>query len=256
MDIDKQLIRRRFARRFASYHERAVVQKEMARRLASMIRRRKTASSVCRGLEIGVGTGFLSARLLASYPDAAWYFNDLAPEAFGWVARYAGQKNAVFLAGDAESLVLPDNLDLLASASAIQWFEDIPAFFTKARAVLRPGGLLALGTFGPGNMCELNHVSGGGLGYPAPELLTQWLRHAGFCDRRIDAWEQNLVFPNASAVLRHIRETGVNAVSAPVWTPRRLRRLCDDYEHLFSHASGEGVTLTYRPLLLTAVRKS
>ncbi len=251
MNIDKQLIRQRFAKQFASYHEKAVVQREMARRLANMIGDAQSEHATRRGLEIGIGTGFLSARLLELYPGAHWYLNDLAPEAFAWVRPRETAANVSFLEGDAESVPFPGELDLIASASALQWFVDPASFFAKARAALRPEGLLALGAFAPGNMAEIQSLTGMGLPYPPTERLRSRLEEKGFQILAVDEWTQRLFFPNAAAVARHIRETGVNAVAPAVWTPRRWRRFHEDYERRFSDPSGR-FPLTYRPVLLLA----
>lgn len=253
MNIDKQLVERRFSKRFATYHRLAVVQKEMALRLSTAIAHRRADADILRGLEIGIGTGFLSTRLLEQYPTATWYFNDLVAQAFDWVSRQADQKHVAFLPGDAERIAFPEKLDLLASASAMQWFEDIPAFLSKASTALNPGGLLALGTFAPGNLDEVNRAAGSGLEYPSVDCLKQWLLATGFRGIHIECWEHALLFPNAAGVLRHLRDTGVNAVTSSIWTPRRLRCFCDNYERQFRRPNGN-VTLTYKPLLLTAVR--
>lgn len=254
MDIDKQLIGLRFANRLATYHRQAVVQKEMAWRLSAEIGHRKADAEGLRGLELGIGTGFLSIRLLDKYPSATWYFNDLVPQAFDWISK-GGTPNLIFcLPGDAEQITFPKELDILASASAMQWFENLPAFFTKAHAALKPGGLLALGTFAPGNLNEVRLTTGSGLEYPSVDRLEQWLLAAGFCGLHVDRWERALTFPNAAAVLRHLRDTGVNAVTSAIWTPHRLHRFCENYDRLFRTGNGS-VTLTYKPLLLTAERR-
>lgn len=253
MNIDKQLVERRFSKQLATYHRLAVVQKETARRLATAIAHRTTDMDILRGLEIGIGTGFLSNHLLKQYPCAMWYFNDLVAQAFDWVSRQADQKQVAFLPGDAERIAFPEKLDLLASASAMQWFENPPVFLSKASAALNPGGLLALGTFAPGNLDEVNRATGSGLEYPSVDRLEQWLLAAGFRRLHVDCWEHTLIFPNATAVLRHLRDTGVNAVTSSIWTPRHLRCFCENYQRLFRDRSGN-VTLTYKPLLLTAER--
>lgn len=250
MSLDKQLIRSRFAKHFAGYHENAVVQKGMAEQLADMIEEAAAADPVGRGLEVGVGTGFLSARLLAAYPAATWFFNDLAPEAFGWVqaAAPSGSKLS-FVAGDAETVPFPGELDLLASASAMQWFDDARAFIEKARNAIRPGGLLALGTFGPDNMRELRELTGRGLHYRTLPELGSLLESAGWSLLSTREWREHLVFPDAIALLKHVRETGVNAIAPGFRTPRQMKLFCETYTHRFGWES-EGVVLTYHPILV------
>lgn len=255
MGLNKQLIRSRFASHFQRYDKHALVQRAMAARLAAMIKRARRGLPVRRGVELGIGTGFLSRHLLGAWPHAEWTLNDLAPEAAEWVGHFLQTGAARFLPGDAERLPFPPGQDLLASASAMQWFDDLPAFFSRAREALLPGGLLALGTFAPGNMREVREIAGTGLDYPAPEVLTRQLEDAEFEVLEMLRRKVSLIFPDAMALLCHLRETGVNALSPSIWTPRRLRSFCERYESVH-HAPRGGVTLTYEPLLLTARRKS
>lgn len=255
MNLDKQLIRSRFAKHFAGYHENAVVQKGMAEQLADMIEEAAATSPVGRGLEVGVGTGFLSARLLAAYPGATWFFNDLAPEAFGWVQAAAPSgSNLSFVTGDAERVPFPGELDLVASASAMQWFDDACGFIEKARNAIKPGGLLALGTFGPDNMSELRELTGRGLHYRTLTELGRLLENGGWSLLSAREWRERLLFPDAIALLKHVRETGVNAVASAFWTPRQMKQFCETYAHRFGRER-EGVRLTYHPVLVVG-RKS
>lgn len=45
--------------------------------------------------------------------------------------------------------------DMIVSASAIQWFADIPRFLHLCHERLRPGGVLAISTFTPGILRSL-----------------------------------------------------------------------------------------------------
>ncbi len=252
MEIDKQLIGRRFARRYASYHHKAAVQKSMAARLARLVYKTLGSSRVRRAFEIGAGTGFLSHQLLRRYPEAEWHFNDLAPESAAWVKRISAA--SVFLSGDAERIEFPARLNLLASASAVQWFTDLPGFFGKARAALDGGGLLAIATFGPGNMREVREISGAGLDYPSAAALAALTRQAGLHPIKSEEWNDRLFFETADALLLHLRETGVSGLSRTVWTKSSLadfRRRC---AARFSRPNGL-IPLTYHPILLLAQKR-
>ena len=255
MPGDKQRIGRSFARHFARYDKAAIVQNDMAARLDASLECRipADAPTVKRALEIGIGTGFLTRRLTARFPHAEWWFNDLTPAAFDWIP--AGLRHAVPLEGDAEALPYPDGLDLIASASALQWFDDLPAFFRKAHTVLNRGGLLAIATFGQRNLHELTTLTGGGtpaLPYPTLEELCHLAEEAGFSLLHSEEWLHTLLFPTARDVLEHLRSTGVNGQSTgQISTPARLRAFHEAYARAFATPEGQ-LPLTYHPLILLA----
>ena len=169
MSIDKQRIGKSFARHYGQYEDAAVVQRDMADRLAAALAEHAPQLAVQRALEIGIGTGFLTRHLATRFPDAEWWFNDLTPAAFDWIP--VGLKQALTLEGDAETLPYPHGLDLLASASALQWFDDLEGFFPKAHSVMNAGGVLALASFGDRHFHELAAVANTPLHYPAPATI-------------------------------------------------------------------------------------
>lgn len=141
---NKERVGNSFARHYSQYEQAAIVQRDMAARLHAAIVNHTQGCIIHRALEIGIGTGFLTKLLTASFPSADWWFNDLTPAAFDWIP--AGLQQATTMPGDAEALSYPAQLDLLASASALQWFDNLPAFFSKSWQVLNPGGILAIAT--------------------------------------------------------------------------------------------------------------
>lgn len=250
---DKQRIGRSFARHFAQYDKSAVVQSDMAARLDAAVERYlpPQARPVRRALEIGIGTGFLTRRLTARFPKAEWWFNDLTPAAFDWIP--AGLRHATPLEGDAEALPYPESLNLLASASALQWFDDLPAFFGKAHSVLAPGGLLAIATFGRQNLHELSALTGGSpLRYPTRAELCRMAEEKGFSLLHSEEWRHTLPFDTARDILAHLRATGVNGQSTgKISTPAALRSFHEAYARTFATPEGK-LPLTYHPILLLA----
>lgn len=64
-------------------------------------------------LEIGSGTGFLTRRMLELYPHALWTINDLVEQSADFLEPYAAGHDVRYLWGDAETIALPDRLDLI-----------------------------------------------------------------------------------------------------------------------------------------------
>lgn len=251
MSIDKQRVGNSFARHYGQYDDAAVVQRDMADRLAAALAAHAPQLTVQRALEIGIGTGFLTRHLASRFPEAEWWFNDLTPAAFDWIP--AGLSQALTLAGDAETLPYPHGLDLLASASALQWFDDIEKnFFPKAHGVMNTGGVLALATFGDRHFHELAAVTETPLHYPAPAAFADMAQRAGFSNLHTEDWETTLLFPTARDLLDHLRRTGVNGASkANISTPARLRAFEAAYRT--AHPTEDGaLPLTYHAVLLIA----
>lgn len=251
MEIDKQLVSQRFAKHYEDYQKRAVVQRCIATQLAVALSAHCPHAAVERALEIGMGTGFLSRRLAKLHPQAYWYFNDMVPEAAAWIPEDLAHKQS--LMGDAEQIELPLGLDLIASASALQWLRDLDGFFVRAHAALNEGGIFAFSSFGPTHMRELRQLTGMGLHYPSAEELSLKLIAAGFLIIHQEEWEQPLHFDSARHVLEHLRQTGVNSTAAQTWTPRKLLHFCRQYEAEF-RAEDAGLPLHYHPVLFIVQR--
>lgn len=251
--IDKDRIGKAFARHYEQYHDAAVVQRLMAERLDAALAAAAPQLRVERALEIGIGTGFLTRLLTARFPQAEWWFNDLTPAAFDWIP--AGLSQVLTLPGDAETLPYPHGLDLLAGASALQWFDDMERnFFPKAYRVLNQGGLLAIATFGHRHFHELAALTEMPLTYPTPAELAAMAEKAGFTLRHTEDWEHTLHFPDIRALLDHLRRTGVNgAASCRISTPARMR----EFGRLYAAAhpsEDDSLPLTYHAELLVAQR--
>lgn len=250
MKHDKNLLQRRFGRHLKTYDTLAVVQRAIAGRLAERLERLVERPEAVRyGVEIGAGTGFLTRHLVRLFPEAEWVVNDLVPES----RHYLPQEDKIrFEAGDGERFPFDRGAyDLIASASTVQWFDDLPGFIARAAAGLRSeSGVLAFSTFGPENFREIARTTGQGLDYRTLADLCGHCREAGLEVLAGEEWTEQQLYPTPIDVLRHLRLTGVNAVAAERWTHSRLRQFEADYRTAFSTA--EGVTLTFHPILVVA----
>lgn len=249
---DKKLIRSRFASRLHSYDQHARVQEQVCGRLDALIGR-LLERPPARALEIGAGTGFLSRRLLDRYPAACWYVNDLVPLSRTYVERYTPGRRVEFLTGDAEEIPFPPDLDLIATASTVQWFDDLDGFLDRSFRALTPGGILALSTFGGGNFREIAHAAGQGLDYLPPEAVESRAAARGFRTLHLEAYTQEMLFDSPTEVLRHIKLTGVNGIRSVAWTKRVLEDFCQAYRSRFATPDGQ-VVLTYHPVLYLGAR--
>lgn len=253
MTADKRLLKTRFAASLERYDAHAVVQDDICGKLAETIER-TCPRNAARCMEIGAGTGFLTRRIGRFFPGARWYINDLVEESARYVAAYTEKNRTEYLWGDAETLPYPDGLDLIASASAVQWFDDPARFFLRAARALATDGLLAFSTFGPENFGEIRAAAGEGLQYCDRERLETMLLDAGLTVVETLEYTRTLRFDTPADVLRHIRSTGVNSIRQVRWT----RRTLSDFEAAYRKNAGSAdgsVPLTYHPILIAARKR-
>ena len=206
-----------------------------------------------RALEVGAGTGLLTRELLKLVPQAHWWLNDLSEKAEAYLAPMLAKTKHAFLWGDAETLAFPGNLELLASASTVQWFDDLPRFLKKCAAHSLPGALLALSTFGPENFREVRATTGRALHYYSAEAFAEMVVCSGYEILSLRDFQTELLFDTPAEVLRHIKATGTSGTGYFRWTAGRLREFELKYRRDFGAPGLDGkVSLTYAPILLTA----
>ena len=245
---DIELIKSRFESNFKTYNKLALVQQHICNELNLLI------STLCEGditraMEVGAGTGFLTSNLTKLYPNSEWYFNDLTPYSGNFISEFAEQTSHTYIWGDAEEIDFPENLDLIASASTVQWFEDIDGFLSKAHKANNRDGYIALTTFGKENFKEIESTMGEGLDYLSRSELEDLFIKNGYEIVHSNDYTKSLLFDTPLDVLRHIKATGVNSIKRERLTKSSLLEFENSYKSLFSIADGR-VTLTYHPIII------
>lgn len=231
---DKELVNRRFGDAASTYDSQAVVQQHVARHIFD--KWMETGASPCGDiLEIGAGTGYFTGLYRYRLHPRSLTLIDLAPATDGVTAA------------DAEIMlrhIQSESLDVVAGTSTIQWFNSPGKFIAECARVLRPGGLAVLTTFASGHFDALAPFLPSPLHYyttaSISALLPDSLRAVHIADEEI-----RQRFTSVGDMLRHLRESGVNALSRTS-SPATVRRVMSYYP---KEADGS-VTLTYRPLYL------
>ena len=263
----KSLLQQRFNAHFSEYQNQAFLQKSLSAHLAQLLQNYQTSppSSL---LEIGVGTGFLTQHWLTFYPEIKQiYLNDISSHFKDFLPPFSPLSQVHLLEGDAELLSLPKELDLIASSSTLQWFENPEQFFIKAHQSLKEGGLFALSCFGSQNFREIKALTGIGLEYLS---LQEWEALFLRLDFELLHAEEQILplrFSSPKEVLLHIKKTGVNGIATPFWTKNTLQHFYKEYETSFRFPL-EGtettpscsllpspVSLTYHPLFFLLQKK-
>jgi len=151
--ISKTQVERNFSRAAASYDLWATPQKAIARQLIDLI---PDAEKVTEVLDVGCGTGNLTALARARYPRASLCAMDIAPGMIEFCRRrWPDGRLAEFVVGDAEGFDLGRRFDLIVSSCAFQWFADRARAMRNIRRHVRVGGRVALASPVAGTLAEL-----------------------------------------------------------------------------------------------------
>ena len=244
--MNKDLIKTRFTKCMDTYEQQADVQMQIAQTLAQKAAYYLPAN--CDSLfEIGCGTGFLTRKILSRIHAKRIYLNDLvdlSDRTEQLTGKYDETTNVVFMSGDAEKMSFPTQLQAVLSASCIQWFVDLPAFFAKVNDALLPKGVFIFNTFGPDNLHEIKQLMEVGLHYPTENKVAEMLSPSF---NIVEMWEETHIrhFDSTRNVLRHLKQTGVTATQNNFrWTKKNLQAFETAYVEQFSN-NGK-VTLSWQ----------
>jgi SAM-dependent methyltransferase len=214
---------------------------DLVDRLAAVKRQFATA------VDLGTPLALLAARLASS-------------GRVGSIARLdpladASSSDGHVIAGDMEALPFRDgSLDLVVSALALHWINDLPGLLAQIRRALRPDGLFLANLLGGETLNELREsltaaeaeIAGGASPRVAPfaELrdLGALLQRAGFALPVIDQDRLTVRYADALELMRDLRAMGAaNALSERSRRPLRrdvLFRAAAIYAERFADADG------------------
>lgn len=233
----KTTVRSRFDGAAATYDHAGQAQRQIATALAADILSRLPTRPL-HGLEIGCGTGFLTAALLPALPAGSqWQATDLSPAMVQACLSRVVPPPGITLTGavrdgeaaDTEGPEQDRPVDLIASSMAVQWFTDLPGGLRRLHARLAPGGLLAVTTLGSSTFAEWRdacHAAGlvpGTPPYPTADALRAALGPAAVVQQH----RQPLAFADVAGFLHHLRGTGARTAAPghPPLTAGQLRRV-------------------------------
>lgn len=244
MWIDKAEVRCRFNRCVESYEENAFAQKTIVAKLINLLKNYCPDISG-KVLEVGCGTGLLTAQLQKEFPACELFVNDLVEAMCSKTAHRCQLTPEHCIVGDIEQTDFNDRFQLIVSASTFQWLTRLSETFVRLSRCSCQEGFLVFNTFSEDNYKELKELTGIGLNYYSMSdmrclLSDRWeILHTeeGVC---------RLEFETPIEVLRHIKKTGVNGIQLQnTWTPGKLERFSQAYAERFR--SGGLYPLTYHP---------
>ena len=243
--VSASRVQQSFCRGLTTYHRAACVQAQIANDLADMLILHRGAHLVDRALEFGCGTGHLTRALTERVGIESLTLNDLVAECQTHaMARLPAGQKVRFQSGRVEALDAGDRFDLITSASVVQWIPDQRQLLQDLSARLVSGGWLALSGFGSGQFGELQAL-GSAASAPGYRNARDWQTILPDGLELVATQQRDIpmYFDTARAVLRHLRETGVNGNAQGGWTRAKLAAFEQAYVTRFGTDSG--VPLTY-----------
>lgn len=142
----KERITQSFSTHAATYDEVAGVQWKVAEALANRVA--DTGCSPRRILEIGCGTGFLSARMHEMFPTAEYVITDISQDMLDKTRQRVGDGATYQLMDGEHPYTAGTGFDLIVSSLAFQWFCELDTSIRRLTSLLSPKGHLMFATLG------------------------------------------------------------------------------------------------------------
>ena len=240
MQINQKLIKKQFEKSFSSYNQNAIVQKIMAERLVQNLSSIKTEFNSV--LELGCGTGILTKELVKNINFKAYYANDLVEKSKKYVAEII--PNSEFFCGNALKIKSKKKQDLIISNAMFQWFNNLNNICSHCKKQLNSDGFLAFSTFSDKNFKEIRDLTGISLEYKTFEEIKK-IVNENFEIIHAEEFEHTLKFNNPLELLAHMKNTGVNSLTAQHWSFKEVKEFCDKYKEKYPE-----ITLTYSPVIV------
>ena len=214
-------------------------------------------------VDLGCGTGDLTATLLGRWPAANVVGVDSSPE----MIASAQNPGVTFELADLAVWAPAAPVDVLVSNAALQWVPDHPALVPRLAEQVAPGGVLAFQV--PGNFGAPSHVllreaaSRHGVGHvPREAPVLEPSDYAVLLADRgwsVDAWETTYVhvLEGPDAVLRWVSGTALRPVLAALPDDAAREAFTADYGAALRAAYPErewGTPFPFRRLFVVAQR--
>jgi malonyl-CoA O-methyltransferase len=277
MYLDKAKIRQSFAAASLTYDGVAELQRTVGKALLAACDAESLVGTL---VDLGCGTGFLTAKLLSEQVGYASRTMILAEENGTRCVPYrsvialdialpmlqvtrtklADAPNVGYLCADAEQLPLAEQVvNGVFSNLALQWCVNLEAVFTDIKRVLKPGGRLVFSTFGPQTLQELKsawaevdaykHVNE----FYSEQQMAHFLRLAGYTEIQIETKRHISSYGSVWDLMKELKQIGAHNVIAgrnkSVTTKTQMQRMIEAYER---HQSGDRIAATFEVIMVSA----
>ncbi|MDD5677277.1 MAG: methyltransferase [Kiritimatiellae bacterium] len=246
-DNASHAIAARFSAAAATYHASATIQRAVAERLSAMLDGDKIANHI---LEIGCGTGLLTAHLCRLFPHARIDALDMAG---GMVtqcrARLAGVSGLHCHVADLNKFHAESPYDLIASSSSLHWMHPMSGVMENLMGMLAGQGRLVFALMVRGTLAELHSARRRAAPHkppahrlPTTQTVRAALAHAGLHIEEEREESRRQVYPSAWDLLRQLHDQGLTggpfSRSGHLLNRTDLRRLASDYDERYRARNG------------------
>lgn len=237
--LERTDVRSAFDRAGASYEAAALLQARVGEELLERLEPFAFTPAVV--LDLGAGTGRLSAQLKRRYRRARVIALDLAPGMLRQATRHQGWlRRFERICADASALPLRSgSVDVVFSNLMLQWCDPPDAALAEAFRVLKPQGFFAFSTFGPDTLCELRAAWGEDGRTHVNRFLDMHdvgdaLMRAGFSEPVLDVERMTVTYADVLALMHDLQAIGARNVTAgrarALTGKGPLRRMTERYE--------------------------
>jgi malonyl-CoA O-methyltransferase len=233
--IYTEIIEKNFSKGAANYDKTATFQKfaadELAKKILSCVPELPPGSKI---LELGCGTGFLTRRLFAHFPETEITVTDISGQ---MLELCKTNTNGIkvwkkhFEKCDLEKNLPAGNYDLIVSSLSFQWVLNLRRLAERMNILLRPGGavffsMLVEPTFGTlrKSFSDLN------IPYPGPRFLTESDIEKTFMVFNDNIFGSDLhreYYPSTIAFLKHLNSIGSGNATGEILPVGTLRKVID-----------------------------
>lgn len=235
---DKKLITDRFSKNFSTYDDNAFVQNIMAANLTKFI----PVNNFNSVFEIGCGTGILTKYIKSFFLYKSYTANDIVKESKKYIKEII--KDVNFICGDIEQVKIDKKFDLIISNACLQWCNNLNATIIKLVNMLNKNGILAISIFGQQNLCEIKELLNVSLNYPK---IADIINNVDSCKTVYMGEEiKRIYFDSPIDIIKHFKQTGVNAVAPVKFTKTTLKEFEIKYKKFF--VEDEKCYITYNPI--------
>ncbi len=248
---ETEIVLSQFSNAAGSYDTYAEHQRLIASKLLDVVSRLKPDSL----LELGCGTGILSAGLNSLFPGAYKEFTDGAAEMVRFCrGKIPSSELVLHNVLDFEKIDLDSRYDLVLSSCALQWLRDPASFINRLSSLLNPEGFTvhAIPVRGMLGELEQSFVETEGtwnsLNYTSGAEWDGLFQQAGFSIENSFSCDFTVFYKSPVESLRAVRGIGASLSGhrkASVVSPGVLRKALNYYSCNYGDDSG-AVPATYK----------
>tara|TARA_Y100000766_G_scaffold267776_1_gene263284 strand:+ start:720 stop:1547 length:828 start_codon:yes stop_codon:yes gene_type:complete len=215
LDNYKKRIRESFNRRADTYDNYAIIQKEVAGRIFDRLSGIKINPKSI--LDLGCGTGSLTQKISALYPDAKIVPLDFSEEMLRICRSKVSKVNPI--CADIENIpIIESRFDLIISSLTFHWATDLYSTFLKIHELLKDDGCFLFSSIGPDTLLELREALSK---IDKQDRVNRFidmhhygdaLLKIGFSDPVVDNEKIIVEYQSFSDVLNSLKKIGANTV--------------------------------------------